>query len=396
MKKYLILIIFTLSLFMVLPKDMKAAKTLGDLYDELYELETQKAYQENAEALTEAEYNRVSNAILESKQKIDDYNQKIIEATEEIARLEEEIKEKKKETDNILVFLQISNGEKSYLEYIFKATSFTDFIHRVSVVEQLSKYNKKLINEMNDLIKKNEDLKVELAENIKKEEAERELLQANLKKIGNRIAELTEEGANIDEQIEGQKNTIAWYEDLGCSDMSDVLSSCTGIPPSTGFLRPLPRGIVTSWYGYRTHPVTGAVYSYHSGVDISDSSPAEGKPVYPVASGVVAAKAKWSCGGQVLFIYHNVNGTNYTSIYMHLLSYNVDVGDIVSANDVIAYMGGYSTSTSHGGYDSCTTGAHVHLSLTTGHTTPGNYYSYLFDPTNLIYLPSGWFYSRSW
>ena len=46
-------------------------------------------------------------------------------------------------------FVQISNGETNYLEYIFGATDFTDFIYRVSVAEQLGEYNDRLIKEYN-------------------------------------------------------------------------------------------------------------------------------------------------------------------------------------------------------------------------------------------------------
>ena len=60
-------------------------------------------------------------------------------------------------------FYQITDGENSYLEYIFGAKTFTDFIYRISIVEQISKYNNELIDEMNQLIEENKQLKIELA-----------------------------------------------------------------------------------------------------------------------------------------------------------------------------------------------------------------------------------------
>lgn len=44
--------------------------------------------------------------------------------------------------------MQISEGDNVYLEYIFEATSFTDFIYRSAIVEQLTKYNDELIDDM--------------------------------------------------------------------------------------------------------------------------------------------------------------------------------------------------------------------------------------------------------
>ena len=42
-----------------------------------------------------------------------------------------------------------------YLEYVFNAKSFADFIYRSSVVEQLTKHNDELIDEMSALIDEN-------------------------------------------------------------------------------------------------------------------------------------------------------------------------------------------------------------------------------------------------
>ena len=73
------------------------------------------------------------------------------------------IKEKGKETDEMLKFLQLSSGENVYLEYLFEADSYTDLIYRYAVVKQLTNYNSSLIDELEQLIK---DL--ELKEKVKK------------------------------------------------------------------------------------------------------------------------------------------------------------------------------------------------------------------------------------
>ena len=48
-----------------------------------------------------------------------------------------------------------------YLEYVFTATDFTDFIYRMAIAEQLSDYNEKLISDYEDLIIENEKKKEE-------------------------------------------------------------------------------------------------------------------------------------------------------------------------------------------------------------------------------------------
>lgn len=398
MKKFVVIV--TILAFLVFPLITNAeAVTFGDLLDELEAFEKQRREENEQKQLTQAEFDRTSKEIVSIENEITSLNKRIEEATEEIAKLEKEIISKQEEIDRTLTFLQISSGEKSYLEYVFKAKSFTDFIHRISIVEQLSKNNKNLIKEMNDLIKKNNDLKDKLAKDIKEEEKKRGELKDKLASLGSKIEEIDEIVIDIDKDIASAKETIKTYEDLGCTKREDVLTVCAkGMPTATGFIRPITKGVVTSDYGYRTHPVTGAVQSFHSGIDMSLSN-AEGTSVYAAAPGVVASRIyRSSCGGNILFIHHNVNGYRYTTVYMHLLSFNDDYkpGAVVTANSEIGKMGGWSTSTSHGGYDKCTTGAHLHFTMATGFRTAVDYRSYLIDPDTKVYFPNGWWYSRTW
>ena len=103
----------------------------------------------------------------------------------------------------------------------------------------------------------------------------------------------------------------------------------------------------------------------HVGEDII----AEGTPVYAAASGtVVATYYRQRCGGNEVFIYSYVNGKYYTHYYYHLLSFNVNLGDVVTQDTIIGYVGGgYSTSATYGGYDNCTTGAHLHFGVAKGY-----------------------------
>lgn len=370
--------------------------TVGDELDYLEELKERKREQENEKAKTEEEYRQTSSEIYSLIQDIERLEQEIKKANEEIAKYEIDIEDKKEETDEILRFLQISNGEKSYLEYVFKATSFTDFIHRVSIVEQLSKYNKEQIDLMNDLIKKNNELKAKNAKDIKTNEKKQEELKNKLASLGKKIDEMDKTGLTIEEEIKAQEEWINTLNNSGCTNRSDKISECMGMPMISRFVKPFNTGYVSSDYYWRISPITGYLET-HSGIDLSTYTPAEGTPIHPVGAGVIGAKIYYKdCGGNMLYIYHNVNGYLYTSVYMHLLNFNENfqVGDVVSENDVIGNMGGWSTSTSHGGYDYCTTGAHLHLTLAYGHTT--NHRAYMFNPRNMINFPpeNGWFYGR--
>lgn len=400
MRSKKVLIIFTFICLILTPLKTNAAlennpETLQDLLDIKESIQRKIDEAVHQKELTEAEYELKEQEIYDIEQEIEKLSEQIQEANKEIEKLEKEIEEKKEETDNILVFLQLSNGEKSYLEYVFKAKSFTDFIHRVSVVEQLSKYNKEQIKEMNKLITKNNDLKKTNEERIKKQEKQKEKVREKLKELGARISELNAEALSPQSELDDIQGRIDDAIKDGCKP-KDKLTVCQPMKTSTGFLRPLPYGRITSNYGYRIHPVTGKPQSTHTGIDIGGN--AEGTPVYPVANGKVLYKMyRSSCGGNRLYIQHIVNGKKYTSLYMHLLNFaDIQVGDNVTVDQVVGYVGGGSTSTSNGGYDSCTTGAHLHLTMCNGWTT--NHMAYMFNPREVIQFPElrGTFNGRAW
>ena len=49
------------------------------------------------------------------------------------------------------------------------------------------------------------------------------------------------------------------------------MKNAVSVKGDTGFLRPLNRGTTTSYFGYRTHPVTGVKNKFHSGIDIEET-----------------------------------------------------------------------------------------------------------------------------
>ncbi len=386
MKKFVIffLLIFTVLLF-IFPNKIEA-KTLQDLYDELAELKVKKAEEDKNKENAEKEKITTNKGIISATNEIDECENKIEESRVKIEELNIEIKEKEEEIDNLMNFLQKSNNGNTYLEYIFGASTITEFIYRSAIVQQLTKHNDELISEMNNLIEENKALQIEL--NDKKEELEDliETLNKKLYNINATLDDLDEIQVDLVDQIKAQEESIKYYEDAGCGLNQDT-RDCISIPYSIGFTRPLGYGRISSNFGPRTDPVTKRP-SYHRAVDIAGN--AEGTPIYASAAGVVKARlVKASCGGNALYIEHNIKGVTYTSIYMHLLRFNVSVGDIVSTNTVIGYVGGRSTSTKYGGYDQCSTGAHLHFGIAEGQYGSLSYQ----DPRNYIYFPpKGYYY----
>jgi len=109
---------------------------------------------------------------------------------------------------------------------------------------------------------------------------------------------------------------------------------------------PVRTGAITSRFGYRSDPFTQRV-AFHSGMDFSGP---QGTNIYAVASGIVSFAGIKSGYGNVIEITH---GDGYVTRYAHAKHLAAKVGDLVSKDEVIAYMGSTGRST----------GTHLHYEV---------------------------------
>lgn len=370
-----------------------APQTLGDLKNELAALKQKKS--SNASNKQSAQNKIAANeqAILKAEEDISKAEEDIKEAEAKIEESNQKIEELKDETQKLLVFLQKMQSQNEYLEYISGASSITDLVMRINAVEQITSYNQDFLKKLEELIKENEALKLELQAKEKELKGKIESYKASIQKLYGDIASYDKYALDIDTQLKTMQNQVDTYVRLCASSSksylgdNELLSDCTSVPYNAGWLKPLNSGIITSTIGTRWG-------SYHNALDIGGNY--EGTPVYAAAAGTVAGIIwGYHCGGNMLYINVSVGGKQYTTYYYHLLTINVKVGDVVTQSTVIGKVGGYSTGTAHGGYDSCTTGAHLHFGVATG------YYSGYINRANVITPPGfpnqkGWrFNSRS-
>lgn len=397
MKKVITIIALLLCLipFNIYAKD----KTLGDLKNELASLKNQKAQNDSAKKKTENEIANENNKIKNAHDAVDKAESDIETAKLNIEKSNKEIAETKNETEEILVFYQIMLGNNNYAEYISGATSITDLIMRGESISQIIKYNQDKLSSLEKKITENEELQVELAKKQVELEANIKSYEASLEGLNNDLSSLTEINLDINSQISAQQKLITYYENVGCKD-NDLLSVCTSVSDNAGWLKPLEKGLITSGFGYRSYNLNGRTKTdYHNGVDIGAN--AGGTTVYATAAGTVAAVIyKSSCGGNQVFLHVRVQGVEYTVTYAHLLSVNVSVGDSVTNQSVIGTLGGGgSTLRRNGGWDTCSTGYHLHYGVAKGFYLGSGYSNYSKFVANCITPPGmpGYgsrFYSR--
>ena len=387
--KKVVISIMILSIFLI-PMKVEA-KTLNDLYDELEQLENEYNQANSDKKLTDEQIKALESEIATINSNITQAKEDITQAQKDIEDSNKQIEEKKNETNELMKFLQITSGGNVYLEYLFEAESYTDFIYRYSIVTQMSGYNNKLMDELETLITNLENKKVELANKQKELEQKREESIEKTNKLRANLAGFQELGASLEDDIADLKDQIDYYENtLNCSPNQD-LTTCSGTPYAKGWKYPLAYGCVTSEYtGYEERPDWSGGGGHHA-IDLSCVP--EGTPVYAAAAGTVARVSLYnSCGGNIVWINHIVNGQAYTTVYMHLLTVYVSNKQEVTDQTVIGLMGGGSTAS----YDGCTGGAHLHFGLSYGHhSNSGSFNAYSFNPRDIFYFPpmyGGYFY----
>lgn len=403
---YILLIIILLSSQVVIPDfySEAEAKSLNDMKAELAELEKKYAEYEKEQEATEEEILEAETVIAEMMKEKEEIEKEIEQLNIEMAQLEQDIIDKNEEMKNIVKYYQLSStGEDAYLEYLFTATDFTDFIYRVSIAEQLSDYNDNLIDEYNALLTEKEIKKEKLSAKAVQLDKKTRELEDKLVELNGSLKNTMEGSESVSEEMETIRKTIKnnekFYKDNDC-DFDMEYQACVEksrvLPPGTGFYRPLVSGRVTSDWGYRSFILNGRPYSdFHPAVDFSA---AYGAKVYSSSEGVVAyiknAKARYDagygnqCGGNMVFINHKVNGVNYTTGYLHLKTITVKEGDVVDANTVIGYVGG----TSKEYWDNCSTGAHLHFQIAKGYwgdtyKSYSGFTSYSFNPYKVVNMP---------
>lgn len=132
-------------------------------------------------------------------------------------------------------------------------------------------------------------------------------------------------------------------EKLESSDQPSIASS------SSSFIRPAA-GRHTSGFGGRD---IGDGAETHLGYDIANVT---GTPIVAAASGSVSYAGVMGGYGNVVILTHSINGQTHATVYAHMNSINVSVGQSVSQGQQVGGMGNTGRST----------GTHVHFEIHVG------------------------------
>ena len=323
-----------------------------------------------------------------TQEEINNLTEQIAACEEQIAIKEAEVIAAKAAMDEQWEKYQVrirameENGTVSYYSILFGATSFSDLLVRLDVIDEVMKSDEAMYQQLVAAKNAIEEAKRELEaarEQLKEAKAEQEAVEAELERqVAEANALLADLEANIEEytqlqeeaeasEAKVQKEIDEMIEALERQEAAAKAAQSAGggsttsvVTTGTGrFIWPSYTTRVTSNYGMRTNPVSG-IYRLHSGVDIGASY---GTDIYAADSGTVVTSQYGGGYGNYVVIYH---GNGYSTLYGHMSQRLVSSGQSVSQGQVIGRVGSTGNST----------GPHLHFEIrVNGSTTnPLNYF----------------------
>ena len=395
-------------------------KKSSELDSDINSTDTKIKDLQSKQAKLEAEIERVDKAVEETNGKIRTKNKEIKDTKAEIEQLEKDIevlKERIEKRTEILneraLSFQENEGQVDYLEVVFGASSFADFIDRVGAVTTI-------VEADNDLVKQHEDDKAELESSQKAVEtklADLEDMRADLQAMKEKLARQKAQKDKVMAQLE-QEEHEAHDHKLSLAEEQEILasqkdaiakaianekqriadeaaakkaaeeqaraqaakskssSSVSSSSSKSGGSSPSVSVSPGSW----TQPASGRFSSgygarwgkTHAGVDIANGADV---PIVAAANGVVIRSYYSSSYGNAVLISHYINGQTYTTLYAHMETRMVSSGQTVGKGQQIGIMGNTGRST----------GQHLHFELHRGEWNVGK--TNAINPVGIVPMP---------
>ena len=347
-----------------LNSDIAALEQKSKEYEQqIKELKAQKADQAEIQKALQAQVDNTQAQIALCTSKISAYKEEIAKNEALINEKTLEMEEYKYQYRQRLRAIAMSNTGSS-LEVLLSAESLADFLAKTQFVQNVSARDAMLIEDIKTTMKEIEAAKADIEEKsaaqtaLKKTLSEkRSQLQAQMDEVNQGIAELNATQNSIDAKNDDLEAQIKAMQ----NELASISNTSNIVYDGSQFTWPVP-GIyrITSGFG-------GRWGGQHLGIDISGGG-IMGHPIVAAADGVILVSkngcthnygksGSCGCGGgygnYVMIDHGNYQGATYRTLYGHMTSTAVSVGQSVKKGQVIGYAGSTGWST----------GAHLHFEV---------------------------------
>lgn len=346
----------------------------GDLADQRKELESQldaladdKSEALKRKDLLDQQITNLSSQIWNVEAQITTYETLITQTEAELAEAQE-----KEEAQYELFCSRVRDMEKrgtvSYWSVLFRATSFTDLLGRLDIINEIMDADQAVIDELKALQEEIETKKTELETSKKESEAAKADLVTKKNDLDvqrTKANQLVQEIESNESEYQSTLDAIEAEEESiqkKIVQLSQQLAAQNGSSSSAalgGYIWPVSSRRITSPFGNRNTGIAGASTN-HKGVDIGGVYYTS--QVHAAKAGTVIISTYSSSYGNYVVVSH---GSGNTTLYAHMSSRSVSVGDYVNQGDVLGITGSTGISS----------GPHLHFEITENGTrvNPLNY-----------------------
>lgn len=252
-------------------------------------------------------------------------------------------------------------GTVSYWSVLFKADSFTDLLSRLDFVNEIMDYDQRVIQDLQDLQQEITEKKESLEDSRSQSEAAKAKLVSEKstldKQRADAVALVNEINANeaeyqstldaIDAEEEAiQARIVELSRQLAAQQAASGQTNSNAA--LGGYIWPVSSRRITSPFGNRNTGISGASTN-HKGVDIGGVY--YSSEVHAAKSGTVIVSQYSSSYGNYVVVSH---GSGNTTLYAHMSSRSVSVGQWVDQGDVLGITGSTGISS----------GPHLHFEIT--------------------------------
>jgi len=376
------------------------AVSSSELKNQINELETQKEHLDaqlkkweeqladntgaikdivNRKAIIEQQLNLLREQVRNINTQLSAYALLIADKQEELDAAENNLKELN-EKFRVRIRAMEENGDLSYWNVLFQASSFAEFLDRLNMIREIAQSDRQRLHRMkeaadavadakNTLQEEREQLKRSKAEldtvlqTLDAKNAETQQLMQELLEREDEYQQLIQENESLQNDLLDELAKKEQEYDKALAEEAYQQWLSTSVPPTEATQPSAPGGnedengiywliptkyrrVSSVFTEERLHPILGYVRP-HKGIDLAAST---GTPIYATRSGIVTRAEYGSANGNFVFINH---GDGFTSVYLHMDEYIVKPGQYVAQGEQIGTVGNTGLSK----------GAHLHFSI---------------------------------